>query len=569
MKGFTPLRLGVIVTSMIVLFTFVNPFSMNIDAKLFAQSESVSNQILEIARPRVNLRSGPGTSYTIVGTGTQGQTFTVIGQNSSGTWYEISYSNAASGNAWVYAGIVNVSTVTTSSQASQAVSSPASAAPTATPVRSSVRSSVAPTSVPVAQQAAPASNTATQPTAQSATQSITQSAIGGVLVLRQASGKLYNGPGSNYQVVGTATNAQAYAIVAESGSWVQVRVVGLNVSTAWLASNIVTIYYPTPASSAPAPAYVAPTAVPTSASVAAISAPAAAPVSVAPTAVPPTAVPPTAVPAAPAAPSTSTAGLSGRLLYSVANMDAKRWELWEFNFANSANTKIADWRTEIDVSVDGRQIVYYAWPEKAGEKRGVWIMDSDFTNERLVIQGGAYPSFSPGGDRLVLNGGPDIYVINTDGGGLRGLTRGEYPAWSPVDDRIVHRACVGGGCGLWIIDANSSDPNARSRVTTGGSDGQPSWSPDGSRIAYISQEDGNFEVYVIGADGSGKIRLTNDLASDGLPTWSPDGQWIAFRSDRGGSWAIYVVRPDGSDLRKIVDADVLPLWFFEKMYWRR
>jgi Tol biopolymer transport system component len=50
--------------------------------------------------------------------------------------------------------------------------------------------------------------------------------------------------------------------------------------------------------------------------------------------------------------------------------------------------------------------------------------------------------------------------------------------------------------------------------------------------------------------------------------WSPDGGWIAFRSDRGGTWGIWIMRSDGSDVRKLVDAPVLPLWFFEKMGWR-
>jgi TolB protein len=87
-------------------------------------------------------------------------------------------------------------------------------------------------------------------------------------------------------------------------------------------------------------------------------------------------------------------------------------------------------------------------------------------------------------------------------------------------------------------------------------------------LAYISKEDGNFEIYAINADGSNKVRLTTNPSSDGLPVWSPDGKWIAFRSDRGGAWAIYVMRADGSDVRKVVDAKVLPLWFFEKMDWR-
>ena len=87
-------------------------------------------------------------------------------------------------------------------------------------------------------------------------------------------------------------------------------------------------------------------------------------------------------------------------------------------------------------------------------------------------------------------------------------------------------------------------------------------------MVFISKDYGNFELYRINRDGSGKVRLTNDIHSDGLTVWSPNGAWIAFRSDRSGKWAIYAMRPDGSDLRKLTDADVLPLWFWEKMAWR-
>jgi TolB protein len=56
----------------------------------------------------------------------------------------------------------------------------------------------------------------------------------------------------------------------------------------------------------------------------------------------------------------------------------------------------------------------------------------------------------------------------------------------------------------------------------------PSWSPDGKRIAFTSERDGNSEIYIMNADGSGQIRLTNNKASDGMPTWSPDGKRIVF-----------------------------------------
>jgi Tol biopolymer transport system component len=60
----------------------------------------------------------------------------------------------------------------------------------------------------------------------------------------------------------------------------------------------------------------------------------------------------------------------------------------------------------------------------------------------------------------------------------------------------------------------------------------PEWSPDGSRIAYVTVRDGNPEIYVMGADGSNPQRVTNNDATDTNPTWSPDGTRIAFQSDR-------------------------------------
>jgi len=115
----------------------------------------------------------------------------------------------------------------------------------------------------------------------------------------------------------------------------------------------------------------------------------------------------------------------------------------------------------------------------------------------------------------------DIYVVNTDGTGLRRLT--DDPAWEE----------------------------------------SPSWSPDGSRIAWAvsvgsrTSLDANATVWVMNADGSGKTRLTRSPVHGTHPTWSPDGTRIVFeRYWQYGQYqdAIFVMNADGSGLRRVIPA---------------
>ncbi|MCQ3937361.1 MAG: hypothetical protein DPW18_09975 [Chloroflexi bacterium] len=96
-------------------------------------------------------------------------------------------------------------------------------------------------------------------------------------------------------------------------------------------------------------------------------------------------------------------------------------------------------------------------------------------------------------------------------------------------------------------------------------DTQPVWSPDGTRIAFVSERDGDRELYVMNADGTGVTRLTNAPGMDYNAVWSPDGSKIAFESTRDGQGAaeIYVMNADGSNQVNVSNSpleDNSPRW---------
>ncbi len=112
----------------------------------------------------------------------------------------------------------------------------------------------------------------------------------------------------------------------------------------------------------------------------------------------------------------------------------------------------------------------------------------------------------------------------------------------------------------------NADGSARTRITFGNAklSRVPAWSPDGTKIAFSSNRDGNDEIYTMNPDGTGVTRLTFAPGVDLNPAWSPDSQRIAWYSNRDGNDEIYVMNADGSNVVRVTTntvSDILPSWY--------
>jgi len=167
--------------------------------------------------------------------------------------------------------------------------------------------------------------------------------------------------------------------------------------------------------------------------------------------------------------------------------------------------------------------------------------------------GGGYGQIAFASDRT---GQPQIWVINIDGMGLRQVTNAQWgacqPDWSPDGSRLIYISpCEGNseyyrGSGLFIINADGTDPV--SLPVQGFGDYDPAWSPDGKKIVFTSiMPLDRPQVLVMDLETGDVQNLSMEFNRDMQPGWSSDGSRIIFISSREGPYQIWTMDPDGSN----------------------
>ena len=121
------------------------------------------------------------------------------------------------------------------------------------------------------------------------------------------------------------------------------------------------------------------------------------------------------------------------------------------------------------------------------------------------------------------------------------------PSFAPDGSRIAFSLSDIGGHQIVSVNLRGEDLKPLTKAV--GMNAWPAYSPDGRKIAFGSSRSGDFEIYVMNADGSDVVALTHSPGLDARPAWSPDGKRIAFTSNRDGNYEIYVMNADGSHPR--------------------
>lgn len=199
-----------------------------------------------------------------------------------------------------------------------------------------------------------------------------------------------------------------------------------------------------------------------------------------------------------------------------------------------------------DVMISNHRIAFFEGPWFSSTLR----VTSDYGVEEQVLVRGliihdSCLAWSPNGSQIAFEAEREIFLIESNGMNLQQLTmstsHATFPAWSPEGFRIAYLSFHEEAWRLSIMERSGRNPTTLTPLRATKS--APSWSPFGDQIAF-STEVGLFLVN----PGNGSLTQLTNHNSDAFPVWSPNGKRLLFRSERDGNEEVYVVNSDGTGL---------------------
>ncbi len=189
-------------------------------------------------------------------------------------------------------------------------------------------------------------------------------------------------------------------------------------------------------------------------------------------------------------------------------------------------------------SAEGNRIVFSS--DRGGDFK-LFLVDLDTRDPDPLDVEGIQPRWSPGGDRIAFVSKNNISVIQLNDSSEKVVltTSGynEFPSWAPDGGNIAFSS----GYNIIRMDDTGS---SRRNLTASAWNSQADWCRSRDRIVFVSNRSGQYNLWKMNADGSGKTQLTDTENVERFPRWSHDGRWVAFQSDYKGSFDVWAIKVD-------------------------